>query len=105
MKHANDPGTIEMFDAPKRRGRPPQGKQALTPAERARRYRRKRVDRFGDVLERPEEATVQAICMALADLSRHAKDDPASILGYKLVAELSRRFPDPFASLASKRKK
>ncbi|MBB4124865.1 hypothetical protein GGR77_000136 [Xanthomonas translucens] len=43
MRDEKDPGTLEM-PLKRRRGRPPVGKVAMTPAERARRYRVRRRD-------------------------------------------------------------
>lgn len=91
MKHANDPGTIEMFDAPKRRGRPPQGKQAMTPAERAKRYRDRKQSNWWAILDRLDEANLSDI---LATLSYAGREDmPAT--AYACALEIARRFPKP----------
>ena len=43
MRDENDAGTGDLFgsDVPKKRGRPPKGSQAQTPAERMRTYRQR----------------------------------------------------------------
>lgn len=97
MKHANDPGTIEMFDAPKRRGRPPQGKQALTPAERAKRYRRKVQDRAHLAISNPAELATGVLCDALARLATNdfLDEETRAFACGRISAELSKRFPEP----------
>lgn len=94
MKHANDPGTIEMFEMPKRRGRPLQGKVALTPAERAARYRRRKADSRWDFVDTGyNNASVAELCTALMVCARHPGE--ADRLAAEIVQELSRRFPQP----------
>lgn len=56
MRDAKDPGTLELrFRA--RAGRPSLFGRPLTPAERARRYRQRRVDRIRLARRSPEKAT------------------------------------------------
>ncbi|MBX9403199.1 hypothetical protein K4L06_17960 [Lysobacter sp. BMK333-48F3] len=97
MKHADDPGTLEL-DLPKKRGRPTLYTSALTPAERARRYRRRKADRFDAAWSDPAGAETGILCQALAWLAANpdaVSERTAQQLGWKIAKELARRFPSP----------
>ncbi|MGJ7901008.1 hypothetical protein [Lysobacter sp. 1R34A] len=97
MKHAKDPGTIEL-PLPKKKGRPPIYSSALSPAERARRYRRNKVERFGQAFEQPASAETPVLCQALAWLDSNAdavSSVTREILMSDIAAELATRYHKP----------
>ncbi len=91
MKHVNDPGTLEL-QFPKKRGRPTLYASALTPAERARRYRRRRFQRMEEALSDLQRAPLKSLLEWLAMAERHGH---APHLGWEVAAEVARRFPKP----------
>lgn len=97
MKHPNDPGTIEM-KLPAKRGRPTILASALTPAERARRYRNKKADRFGMAFSEPELCDTGLLCQALAWLAANPSQVSAKtsrVLSHLISSVLASRFPKP----------
>jgi len=67
MRDEKDPGTLEM-PLKRRRGRPPLGNSAMTPAQRARSYRinRKIEARFAYLKEVSDAAMIDALRDAMA---------------------------------------
>lgn len=96
MKHRNDPGTAEL-PLPAKRGRSTIYSSALTPAERAKRYRRNVAERVSTVITNPQDHSVSSLCQALAKLENNPHVDPKVLAwaGHFIVTELGKRFPMP----------
>jgi len=86
MRDHKDPGTIEMH-IPKKRGRPPINGEAMTPAEKQRRYRAERA-RASSAMGRPKEHTDTVL---LDCIRRSLSDGSSARTIARLVDELAQR--------------
>lgn len=107
MKHAKDPGTVEM-KLPAKRGRPTIYSSALSPAERARRYRQNKPQRFGKAFTDPGATDTATLIQALAWVNANGtvtsplevrlgliSEVAAKQLAIRIVDELHVRFFNP----------
>lgn len=85
MRDDKDPGTIELH-IPRKRGRPPLNTEAMTPAEKQRRYRAQRAQASASGLPRNHTDTVLIDC-----IRRSLSDGSSSRTVARLVDELARR--------------